>query len=196
MTAPRSKSRAEILSAAARAIARDGFHGMTMRGLARDAGLGLATAYDHFSSKDDILFQLQREAFDELLAEAERATLGCPTPEAALRAFIEAHVGFVARRPDVMRILVLEAGALGPGERARIRGLKDRYFALLRGVVARLASAHGRDADPAELERETYALFGMLNWTFGWYAPARHGLPAVVARTLTRVALDGLGGSP
>ena len=46
--------------------------------------------------------------------------------------------------------------------------------------------------DPLELERQTYALFGMINWTYGWYRPAVHGTPQVLAHTLHRLLLCGL----
>jgi hypothetical protein len=42
-----------------------------------------------------------------------------------------------------------------------------------------------------ELERATYALFGMLNWVYGWYEPRRHGPPEVLADTFHRITLCG-----
>lgn len=181
------RKRAAILAAAAHAIARDGYHGMSMRDLSRATGSGLASFYVHFASKEDILFALQSEAFDGLIATARTAVDAASDPAARLHAFILNHVRFFTREPDLMRALVQEAGALPPEKRALVRDRKEQYFAIARDILETI----GRKA-PRELERETYALFGMLNWMCGWYDPARHGSPEDVARTFHRVALCGM----
>lgn len=181
------RNRAAILGAAARAIARHGYHGMSMRDLSRASGQGLANLYVYFSSKEDILFALQSEAFDALIESSERA-VACETdPVAKLHAFILNHVRYFTEHPDLMRTVVQEAGALPADKRGQIRERKERYFQAARRLIA-VISEH----DEAELERATYALFGMLNWIYGWYEPKRHGPPQLLARSLHRIALRGL----
>ncbi len=46
----------------------------------------------------------------------------------------------------------------------------------------------------AELERATYAIFGMLNWIYGWYKPGRHGSAVELARSIHRMAMTGVIG--
>jgi AcrR family transcriptional regulator len=179
-------SRRRILEAAARAIARDGFHGMSMRALAAQTGQAPAAFYNHFSSKRELLFEIQRSAFETLIARAGTALAGVSSPRDRLFAFIEQHVRYVAEHPDVMRILIHEAGTLPPHERAQVRRLKDAYYGVGRRIVAELYGG------AAGLETATYGVFGMLNWTYGWYDPARHGTPAQVARSLHALALTGL----
>ena len=70
MTRPEAK-RAEILAAAAQAIAKHGFHGMSMRELARTTGRSPASFYNYFESKEELLFSVQRDAFATLLESAE-----------------------------------------------------------------------------------------------------------------------------
>lgn len=196
----RDHSRATILSAAARAIAREGYHGMSMRDLARATGRGLASAYAHFASKEDILFALQSEAFDALITSAERATGAEEDPVLQLHAFILSHLRFFTSHPDLMRVLVQEAGALPPRRRAPIRARKERYFDIARRILEVVVefgcgkSAAGRrrsSVSEQELERATYALFGMLNWVWGWYEPKRHGPPEALAQTFHRIVLCG-----
>lgn len=194
------RSRELILAAAARAIARDGYHGMSMRDLSRATGRGLASFYVHFASKEEILFALQSEAFDALIESAEHATRSDVDPSQRLYAFILNHVRFFTRHPDLMRTLVQEAGALPPIKRAAIRERKERYFGIARALVELAIDSAGgqigggpRDENPGpELERVTYALFGMLNWIYGWYDPGRHGSPETLAHTLHRIALGGI----
>jgi AcrR family transcriptional regulator len=180
--------RRAIVDAAARSIAQRGFHATSMRTLARETGQALATFYNYFPSKNDLLLFLQTSAFEAMIASAEAALAGRDSPSERLLAFIDQHVSFLSAHPEVMRVLVHEAGALPPAGRRGVRRLKERYYDLARSVVADLCG----EADPGELERITYGLFGMLNWTYGWYRPARHGPPAAVARSLQRLALSGL----
>ena len=77
------------LAAAAHEMARSGFHGMSMRDLARATGRG-SSFYTHFRSKEDILFALHVEAFDALIVGAERTSrppttrrIGC-TPSCSI----------------------------------------------------------------------------------------------------------------
>ena len=192
---------AELLAAAAALLARR--LNVSMRELARATGQSLANLYNYFPSKDDLLFALQRRAFETLVVAAEEAT-GAGVPEARLYAFIHNHVRYFTSHPDVMRVLVHEAGALPAARRRVVRELKERYFALGRELVRAVlaegceplakatAATSAGAADEVELERAAYSLFGMLNWVYAWYDPARHGGPTEVARTIHGLALCGL----
>lgn len=191
--------RERILQAAASAMAAHGFHGMSMRELARAAGMSLSNLYNYFPSKEEILFALQKGAFEVLVTSAEEALRGMESsdpgkdgasPDARLYVLISHHVAYVAERPDVMRVLVHEAATLPSPRRGAVRRLKERYFRLARGIVEGLVGPAW--TDPAELDRVTYNLFGMLNWIYGWYDPALHGPPRELARTIHRIALCGI----
>lgn len=199
MRARREGSREEILGAAAALLAAHGYHGMSMRELARATKQSLANLYNYFPSKDALLFEVQSRAFETLLASAAEAVGGASDAEGRLHAFIYNHVRYVAAHREVMRVLVEEAGALPARQRKAIRTLKERYFdmglAIVRGVLEEgcAADAAGRPApSPAEQQRATYSVFGMLNWVYGWYAPRQHGTAADVARTIHGIALCGL----
>lgn len=185
-----AQKRLQILDAAARAISRRGFHGMSMRELAAETGQAVAGFYNYFSSKEEVLFRIQELAFETMIATAEDALRGLTTPRDRLFAFIYQHVRYVADHPEIMRVLIQEAGTLGATQRRTVRKLKERYYDLGRAIVADLC----QDAPGPELERMTYAIFGMLNWVYGWYDGSRHGTPGEVARSLHRVALAGLTG--
>lgn len=199
-TQRRAETRKEIIEAAAAAIAERGFHGMSMRDLARATDRSLAGFYNYFASKEDVLFALQKEAFEALLVTTERALSVATDAPARLYVFIHHHVRYFAEHADVMRVLVHEAAALPPARRRVVRDLKERYFeigrAIVRDVVNEGCGSPGAVArgsvDDAELERATYGVFGMLNWVYAWYDPKRHGGPGDVARTIHRVTLCGL----
>jgi AcrR family transcriptional regulator len=195
-TVSRDESRTQVLTRAASAIAEHGYHGMSMRDLAKATGRGLASFYHLFGSKEDILFELHQRAFQHLLSSAE-ATLAEPgTAVVRLHRFIANHVHYFVEQPDVMRVLVQEAAALPPKRRAIIRTLKQRYFTigeeLLRAVISDMG---GPPPTALEVERRAYCMFGMLNWIFGWYDAQRHGSPRDLARTIVEMTVSGAAGS-
>lgn len=192
--------RAVILEAAAAAISENGYHGMTMRGLARATGRSLASFYNYFPSKEDVLFSLQTDAFETLSSSAKAALEGIDDPVKRLYSFFLNHVRYFVEHRSVMRVLVHEAAALPAGRRNKVRLLKEGYFQIGRDIVASVLAAGcnspGADGaaslDPAEVERVAYSVFGMLNWSYGWYDPQLHGTPQDVARTIHAVAVCGL----
>lgn len=192
---PQLVQRSAILQAAAELIAAEGYHGMSMRRLAKATGKSLAAVYNYYESKEEILFALQKEAFETLIAAAARALRDVHDPVARLYVFISHHVHYFAAHPDVMRVLVHEAASLPPEKRATVRRLKERYFQIGREIVEALReqdAGRRHSSDGPELERVTYSLFGMLNWIYGWYEPELHGTPQDVARSIHRFALAGI----
>lgn len=195
---PTAEPRERILASAAAAVARNGYHGMSMRELARAAGMSLSNLYNYFPSKEEILYALQKEAFEVLVDSAEEALrrvgedgaggTESASPDAQLYVFVSHHVRYVVEHPAVMRVLVHEAASLPAARRRAVRRLKERYFQVARRIVARLMDG----SDPGELDRVTYNLFGMLNWIYGWYDREAHGSPRDLAHTIHRIALCGI----
>lgn len=199
----KAEGRLEILEAAAGVLAKHGFHGMSMRDLAKALGKTPAGFYNYYASKEDLLADMQQRAFENLVQSATAAIAQGSSPVEKLYAFIQQHVQYVASNHAVMQVLVQEAHALPPKQRAAVRAVKERYYAIGRDVVAAVleeaacspkkgATPKKTKVDPLELERQTYAMFGMINWTYGWYRPSVHGAPPVLAHTLHRLLLCGL----
>jgi AcrR family transcriptional regulator len=189
------QKRRAILEAAAQAISTQGYHGMSLRALAAATGQSLANFYNYFDSKEDVLYEIQRAAFESMIASAREAVAQPDTADEKLYAFLAQHVGYVADHPDVLRVLVHEARHLPRDKRAAVRRLKERYYEIAREIVAdiyRTGCGAAGTADDRELEHITYAIFGMVNWLYGWYDPARHGPPEQVARSLHSLVLRGL----
>ena len=192
----RERALEAILGAAAEAIAERGFHGMSMRELAKATGRSLGGLYTYFGSKEELLFALNVRAFDVLVSTARHALVAAGGDAIAeLRAFIANHVSYFVHHGGVMRVLIHETSALEPGERREVRAVKQRYFELGRGVVARILEAErGAPVDEGEVERATYSIFGMMNWVYTWYEPRRHGGAAALVDTIARMAVGGLVG--
>ncbi|XVU27935.1 TetR/AcrR family transcriptional regulator [Actinoplanes sp. CA-054009] len=91
----RADRRAEILAAAARLFAADGFHSTSMADIISESGLSAGAVYRYFRSKDEIIGSVSEialstadEIFRVLLADG-----ATPSPEQAVHASIEAISG-------------------------------------------------------------------------------------------------------
>jgi len=166
-------SRAErleaLLDAAARVLGEQGAPAITMRQVAEEAGVGLATLYHYLSGREDLLYQTQMRVLTAAVASAEAALAGRGARE-RLKALLTDHVRRVLARPMEADVL---AGGLGPlaGERGRrVEGLRQDYMMLVS------AAAEGVTHNARKAEEHARMLLGMAD----------------------RLALDGLaqGGTP
>ncbi|MEV0299437.1 TetR/AcrR family transcriptional regulator [Nocardia sp. NPDC050710] len=127
--------RATILAAAAEQIATDGVDAISLRGLARRAGVSHAAPAHHFGDRAGLITALAIEGFDLLAAELERAG-----PD--LREVAVAYIRFALNHPghfDVMfRRDLLRA------DDSRLTEARTRSGAALRGGVAELQADRPR----------------------------------------------------
>ena len=58
---PRAKTREQLLDAAGRVFARDGFHGASVETVSREAGLSTGALYSNFAGKEELFLSLYEE---------------------------------------------------------------------------------------------------------------------------------------
>jgi AcrR family transcriptional regulator len=78
LSPPASRSD-EILAQTARCFARHGFHGVSMRDLAKVNNCSVATLYNHFPNKDALLLAIGQRLFSVIIADL-RAAADAGTP--------------------------------------------------------------------------------------------------------------------
>jgi AcrR family transcriptional regulator len=93
-----SLSRAAILAAALGLVERDGFEGLTMRGLASALGSGAMALYRHFRDRDELVDAL----LDELLGTIPLALDGDDDWQTQLRRLARAHRALLLRVPGAI----------------------------------------------------------------------------------------------
>lgn len=163
-----------------------------MRDLARKSGISPAGLYHHFASKEEILFEIQREAFEQLLAPLAHFDRTMPALE-RLEAFVKNHIGFFSRQTTKMKLLSHELSAL-EGERGQlIARLRARYYQICLGAVTDLLEHMGRTDVNARVA--TMSLFGMINWIYRWYPRPSDPGPDELAAEMLWLFLHGLEGT-
>jgi AcrR family transcriptional regulator len=153
----RARTRAALLEAAARVYAERGVEGATLDAVAEQAGYTKGAVYDHFGSKESLLFALLDEHLSAeigallTLFEEHRETPGRPQIGAdrwldhvqedphAFRLFVEAWV--IGQRDEALRARVVEGV---DAWRAMFRAFgEQRARELGREPSERLLEAHG-----------------------------------------------------
>jgi AcrR family transcriptional regulator len=108
-TQERSRRRVEqILDAAAAVVVRDGVEALSTQEIAREAGVPVASLYQYFADKDDVLLALAGRDMDEMDAEVATA-LGEVGPDeltvgTLVRTTMEAFVRVYHRRRSFVEI--------------------------------------------------------------------------------------------
>lgn len=167
---------ASLVEAAVSEVAETGYDGLTIRGVARRAGVSAATAYTYFASKEHLL----TEVFWRRLAALDE-------PRWTRRDSFSVRVGVAVR--DVA-LLVADEPELAAGittallaHDSDVQVVRDRIGA---AINARLASATGPDADPAVVAILTFTFIGaLLSAGMGYTTYA--ALPDVMADAAARI---------
>ena len=114
-------------------FAEKGFGQVSMRELASHLGLTAGSLYHHFPSKQDLLYDLIEELYEELLATLNK---GRRAHQQTLSEVIAAHWALHAERPLQFRLAERAQCCLSPDQQARIGQLRQQYeTALLRMIV-------------------------------------------------------------
>jgi TetR/AcrR family fatty acid metabolism transcriptional regulator len=106
--APPVDRRRQILDAAVRVFARQGFHACRVSDIAREAGVAYGLVYHYFNSKEQVLNELFTERWSLLLAAVDEID-GRPI---APREKLDAVAGFIIdsyrHDPELMKVIVVE----------------------------------------------------------------------------------------
>lgn len=94
----------EILEAAQRVFAREGFAKMTMRGVAAEAELSTSGVYIYFKNKEAILAAIRDRTFADLHLSAQAAIRGIVDPEQRLRRHLRSYLDYACGNPDGYRL--------------------------------------------------------------------------------------------
>ena len=102
------QTKERILLAAQKEFAARGYSGARMEAIARGAAINKAMLFYYFSSKDNLYRTVLFGVFSEFLGEIGRFISPQLTPDLFLEKFPEIYIRFIARHPDLLRIMVFD----------------------------------------------------------------------------------------
>jgi AcrR family transcriptional regulator len=184
-----------IRETALREFNQHGYHGTSVRDIARGAGLTVAALYYHFSNKHEILFFIMRQGGEDIVAEIAAATETAPDdPVARLAAMVRAYVLYHCRRQAEAFIANSELRSLEPEAHKKIIAIRDEIERRFR-VAVQNATSSGcfPSTDPKEACR---AILAMSTSVADWYKPGGVLTAEQVAEHHVTLALQMLGHQP
>lgn len=133
---------AERIRAAAIALFRvRGYHGTSTRDIAARAGITAGSLYNHYESKQSLLFDVLQASHRGALAALHAALTPGLQPEQALRAAVESHVRFHAEHQGAIAIAYQDMEFLTAEHRAEIVRLRREYESIVVDLIERGAQA-------------------------------------------------------
>lgn len=179
----RERNRLRLTEAATRALQHNGV-GVSMRAIAREAGLGIATAYRHFPTKNDLIEAVLVEQVDEC-TKAIRTALGEPDPWIGLKSVIAWFAEIQITHPGLLAILLDLPAGNEPFAVAR----KEHGAALDRLVTgARSSGALRPDVTTDDVRIGMMAMTGFSRRSATQIAPAVRTLQVILIHGISAVA--------
>ena len=148
--APPVDRRRQILDAAIRVFARQGFHACRVSDIANEAGVAYGLVYHYFNSKEQVLNELFIERWSLLLAAIEEID-SRPTPP---REKLDAVAGFIIESyrhdPELMKVIIVEVTrAANSFGRTHLPEIRQAYDLIAKIVAdAQRSGAFREDVDP------------------------------------------------
>ncbi len=169
--APAVDKRRQILDAAIRVFARQGFHSCRVSDIADEAGVAYGLVYHYFKSKDQVLNELFAERWSLLLAAIDdvdsQPSGGREKLDAVARFIIDSY----RHDPDLMKVIIVEVTrAANSFGRTHLPEIRRAYQGITKIVADAQAAGDFREDVDAEFASMWFygAIEQLLSgWVFG-----------------------------
>lgn len=173
--------REEILDAAHQVLVASGHEAaVTIRGVARQAGIAAQSCYLHFASRDDLLWALYDREFERLQALLSDAARAGASPRERLRACARAYCAYAVDEPGAYALLFQTRGVADHDWGTRLPGQPTAEL-----WTTLVAECLDTDQDPATAATDLWAILHGA-------ASLRRDLPAFPWPGTTGEAVDRL----
>ncbi len=183
-------TREEILAAAARLFARQGYPGTSMNEVAEACEVSKPTLYHYVRDKHELLMQICESHMQRLAGLVDEVKAQDLPPDAHLRALIARFVQEYGEAQNQHRVLTEDVKFLNDEDRARLLQVERSVVAAFADAVAAVRP----ELQGLRLHKPlTMLLFGMINWTFTWLRPDGELTYEAVAPMVADLFFGGLG---
>ena len=150
----RKLRQSDILQAAERLFAENGYHKTTIRDIAKQAQYATGTVYLYFKDKDEIYFSLFEEKMQGLLNHIVAKVEAVVTSRDKIASIVHASLEFLMDNRDFLRIFVLELGELSVEKKFLESAIEKQHDAYMLDLF-RQAQDDGvlrKDFDPKQIK--------------------------------------------
>ena len=139
-----------------------GYHGVSVREIAKAAGVQASSLYTHLESKEQVLFELMLLGHEEHHERLRNVLLeSSADPAEQIQSLVTAHVIFHATFPLLARICNREMAALGPANREQVLAVRAQSEQFFVDVIDRGVRLEVFDVPDAWLATAAIAAMGL-----------------------------------
>ena len=187
----------QIIEAAVRVFARNGYFNSRVSDIAREAGVASGTIYLYFKTKDAILVTLFREKMAAWVAHVRAEIAGEPDAVAKIRRLVALHFSVLENDPALAEVVQVELRQGHKFFRGASAHEVSAYFELI-GSILEEGQAAGQIRRDVAIKIATKVLFGAMDQVAtSWVLGKRKyrlsdATEAVAAVFLRGVSVDGV----
>jgi AcrR family transcriptional regulator len=170
----------EIVDAAAQIILDKGYAATSIQDIADAVGILKGSLYHYVRSKEDFLYRIIKEVYDEAIADIRQVTEMEAEPLQKLATFVRLHVLFAADHLTAYAIQLREFERLSPERREEIRQGGETYVEALQ-VILEDGQAEGAIDAGLDPRLASVIITGELNSMVRWYKPGGSRTPEQLA---------------
>ena len=161
----------QIIDAAVRVFARNGYYNSRVSDIAREAGIASGTIYLYFRTKDEILVTLFREKMASFVAHVRAEITIEPDAVSRIRRLVARHFAVLEDDPDVAEVVQVELRQGHKFFRGASAHEVSAYFDLIASVLEE-GVACGQLRRDLPVKVATKVLFGAMDqvatsWVLG-----------------------------
>jgi AcrR family transcriptional regulator len=146
-----------------------GFEATSLRALADEVGLKVASLYNHITSKEDLLFELMTDVMEQLLEVTSPSTDEALPPADRLMQFMTASLEYHGTHRLAALVGNSELRSLHGERREHLVRLRNQYQERLERI---LQSCHeSGDIQISDVKLTAFAGFGIFLHMASWYRP-------------------------
>lgn len=185
----RREVKRKILDAAAELIRERGYANVTLDQIAERLHISKVSIYHHWTSKNEIIFDLHRIAYKIVIESLEQIAKGSDAPDSKLRKAIENHIS---------QVVVTGIGPMMPQQdwlvisrhKKEIIKLRDTYEEMLNKIITEgINKGFFKNIDVKLL---IFTIIGAANYTWVWYSPKGSMSLKEIAERMADFLLSGI----
>jgi len=188
----RARRRRQIIDAAMKEFARNGYHDTEVAKIASRAGVAKGTIYNYFEDKEDILLAVITSGFDSLGRRMRRIADSDKDPLTKISRAIKEYLDFLDKPEDFRELLLKESVHILPRARSGYRDHIELHVTEL-GKLIKEAQRLGQ-IKKVDTRFAALCLIGLVEAvTKGSIAMGRKHRPVADHRDIMKLFLNGIG---
>ena len=158
-----------LLIAARDLFVLNGYAAVSMREIALKLGINAGAIYNHFPSKQEILFRLLEDHMLELLEQWYILEVECSklSDRVIFKKFVNFHINFHIDKSKEVFLSYMELRSLDRQNLQKISRLRDEYEGILQNIL--LAGKKNKNLNFDDSQIAAKAILGMLSSLSHWY---------------------------